>query len=773
MFDFNSFRLTWDKRFLVPDENRADAKGNEGCHKVYGVNARLPKGWYMLEINVRAEAAQVKGHVIVKGLHLPYERIDIAASSRRLTKRLIRLNERARIDISLDFRNATEGIENFRLVRVTRRFSRSRMLKKLQALHPKYRLSSFQDHPKGARPATRDWRLLWQDYCNLFDQSAELATYPEWIERFEVLADETRAAVEDRLRSFRSRPLITIVMTPSETGTNAALLETTLRAIVTQNYPHWEMRILSSFAPGEPLHALLMSYAKADPRVHVISAAKANTTESLPVDYLDNINGEWITFVQQNDALAEHALFHAVETINQYPDTRLIYSDEDHVDSQHQRSEPHFKCEWNIDLFRSQDMFGNLGLYRTTLFKDVGGLHTGFGAAARYGLTLRCVERCSTTQIRHIARILYHKHREGLSASAGLLTNPVEREAGRLELAGHLARMRIAAEAITTAHGYRVRYPLPDDAPLVSLIIPTRNGLTLLRRCIESIVAKTTYKNYEIIVVDNGSDDIDTIGYLDDLARSENVHVLRDDRPFNYSALNNLAVKEAHGPIIGLVNNDIEVISPEWLTEMVSQIARPEVGVVGAKLLYSDDTVQHAGVIMGLNGAADHLHRGLHRQSAGYQSRAMLIQSFSAVTAACLLVKKELYVGLGGLNESTLTVAFNDIDFCLRVNEAGYSVLWTPYAELYHHESASRGEDDTLEKQERANREATYMFSRWSSFIAFDPAYNSNLCLEHSDCRVAWPPRISYRAKSNDSPFRTPTANGSNRYAHQDRQQSN
>jgi GT2 family glycosyltransferase len=772
MIDFNSFRLAWGKSFLVSTENDIEVTSGLRHSRAYAVNARLPKGWYMLEIEVRADAAQVKGQIVIQGRGVPVERLGIAVSSRRVSKRLVRVAEPARIGISLDFRHSGEDVEKFRLVRVTSRFSRSRMLKKLQALHPKYRLSILQNYSKVVHPVTDDGRQLWHDYCKLFDGSTELATYSEWIDRFDAVTGETRAAVQNGVQSLKVRPTVTILMIASGMGTEASLLEATIQSIVKQIYPHWELLILNQLVAGTPMHGLLMTHAAADPRIRLISATEPDDTRTAPPDYVRSISGDWITVVCQNDILAEHALYHVVDTINQYPAVDLIYSDEDHIDSQHKRFNPNFKCEWNMDLFRSQDMFGNLGIYRTSLLNAAGGLPARFGPASRYELTLRCVEHSSIERIRHIPRILYHKHVQPLSSGLDLISDLNEKEAGRQALADHLSRTRVAAEAVSTTHGYRVRYALPDIAPLVSLIIPTRNGLTLLRRCIESILTRTTYRNYEIIVVDNGSDDAETLEYMDSILHLENVRVLRDNRPFNYSALNNGAVKEANGTIIGLVNNDIEVISPDWLTEMVSHVTRPEVGVVGAKLLYSDDTVQHAGVIIGLSSAADHVHRGLPRHSPGYQSRAALIQSFSAVTAACLLVKKTLYLELGGLNESTLTVAFNDIDFCLRVNEAGYSVVWTPYAELYHHESATRGEDDTPEKQERAAREVAYMRSRWSSFIAFDPAYNSNLCLEHSDCRVAWPPRTSLFSASPIARFATPRDSGSSRLAQFDRQQS-
>lgn len=276
---------------------------------------------------------------------------------------------------------------------------------------------------------------------------------------------------------------------------------------------------------------------------------------------------------------------------------------------------------------------------------------------------------------------------------------------------------------------HRVHYPLPASPPLVSLIIPTRDKAALLKACVDSIRTTTRYPSWEILVVDNGSTDGVALSYLDEIGRDPRVQVIRDTGPFNYSAINNHAARMVRGQVLGLVNNDVEVISPDWLTEMVSHALRPGIGAVGAKLLYANGTVQHAGVILGIGGVAGHGHKYLDEDSPGYGGRAISTQSLTAVTGACLVVQKAIYWQVGGLNETDLRVALNDVDFCMRLVAAGYRNIFTPFAKLYHHESMSRGRDDTAEKQILYKKEVGYMKKTWGQMLLNDPAYNPNLTL--------------------------------------------
>jgi GT2 family glycosyltransferase len=447
--------------------------------------------------------------------------------------------------------------------------------------------------------------------------------------------------------------------------------------------------------------------------------------------------------LDQDDLLSEQALYWIVKTINDNPDGKLFYSDEDKINEEGKRHNPYFKCDWNRSLFYSQNLISHLGVYDRTVVKDIGGFRVGFEGSQDHDLALRFIECINDSAIVHIPRVLYHWRVHANSTAGGADAKPYAVIAGEKAIREHLERLDVQGEVTSSNMGYRVKYALPDVVPMVSLVIPTRNGLDLVRTCIESIVKKTSYPNYEIILVDNGSDDPDCLEYFSKIEEQYSyLSVKQDDRPFNYSALNNAAVAEAKGEIVGLINNDIEVINPGWLSEMVSIVLQPNVGAVGAKLLYSDDTVQHAGVLMGLGGVAGHAHLRYRKDDPGYYGRLNVVNEFSAVTAACLLVKKSDYQKVGGLNEINLTVAFNDVDFCLKLKDIGLRNVWSPYALLYHHESATRGHEDSPEKIERFNTEVAYMMKTWGKYIDYDPCYSPNLSLNISDFSLAWPPRI-------------------------------
>ncbi len=563
--------------------------------------------------------------------------------------------------------------------------------------------------------------------------------YARWALAHDTLTPEQRETLRARAAALADGPLISVLM-PCY-NPDPQFLRAAIASVQAQLYPRWQLCIADDASPAPEVRQVLEACQAEDPRIQVVFRAKNGHISAASNSALELVQGEWIALMDHDDLLPEDALLRVAECVRDHPQAQLVYSDEDKVDDQGHRSDPYFKPDWNLDLFRSHNMFSHLGVLRTALVREVGGFRQGLEGSQDWDLVLRCVERIDPSQIVHIPRVLYHWRIHVQSTAKSMDAKPYAAVAGERALNEHFARLGIQAKAEYLGYGYRVRYALPSPPPLVSLIIPTRNALALVRQCIESIQKRTEYPNWEIILVDNGSDDPAALAYFAQIAQQPNIRVLRDDRPFNYSALNNQAVAVARGELVALVNNDIEVMSPDWLSEMVSLALQPGVGAVGARLWYPDMTLQHGGVILGPGGCAVHAHKALPRGLNGYAGRAALIQSFSAVTAACLVVRKSLYEQVGGLDEVNLSVAFNDVDFCLRLREAGYRNVWTPYAELLHHESATRGEDVAPEKRERFERELAFMQQRWGALIADDPAYNPNLTLGAEDFSLAWPPR--------------------------------
>lgn len=570
--------------------------------------------------------------------------------------------------------------------------------------------------------------------------------YSQWIEQYDRLDGATAEQLRAEISALAAPPRISVIM-PTYNA-DPIWLAGAIESVRNQLYPHWELCIADDASTTDAIRPLLERYAREDARIRVVFRSENGHISAASNSALALATGDWIALLDHDDLLAPTALYFVARSIIDHPNARLLYSDEDKIDSEGLRHDPYFKCDMNIDLFYSHNMICHLGVYQKRLLDEIGGFRAGFEGAQDYDLALRCLEIIKAESIVHIPRVLYHWRVHPASTAATGDAKPYAVLAGERALNEHFERMGINGKVETVGNGYRARYCLPEPRPLVSLIIPTRNGIRLLKQCIDGILQKTAYGPYEIIVVDNGSDEEATLEYLDSLRTEKNVRVIRDERPFNYSALNNMAVTLANGEIVGLVNNDIEVISETWLDEMVSLAVQPGVGAVGAKLLYPDGRIQHAGVVVGIGGVAGHAHKLFSRESYGYFSRSSLISSFSAVTAACLIVRKAVYDEVGGLNEADLAVAFNDVDFCLRIREAGYRNVWTPYAELFHHESATRGSEDNPEKVARFNREVSYMLSRWGASLNDDPAYSPNLTLEQEDFGYAWPPRVAPLSQS-------------------------
>lgn len=591
---------------------------------------------------------------------------------------------------------------------------------------------SLEFSSRAARGGNEFEEFVLVQYNALFEKSGALS-YDEWMSRVERWTLPDESDVKAILAAAADRPLVSVIVPVY--NTEEKYLRACLDSVLAQSYPDWELCIADDASSRPYVRSILEEYQRRDDRIKVVFRASNGHISAASNSALELATSDYVALLDHDDILAKHALLFMVDAISRNPKAKVLYSDEDKIDADGRRFEPHFKSDWNPDLFYSQNYISHLGVYRRSLLNHIGGFRFGVEGSQDQDLLLRCLPHVAPDEIIHISRILYHWRTVEGSTALASGEKSYTTDAGIKALTDYFAEVN--PEVRVEAPGsniYRVRWPIPEPAPLVSLLIPTRDKRELTETCVRSILDKTSYENFEILILDNGSVEKETLDFFEQIQREDaRVRVLRYDHPFNYSAINNFGVRHARGTIIGLVNNDIEVISPEWLSEMVSHAVRPEIGCVGAKLYYSNDTLQHAGVICSLGGVAGHSHKHFPGKHPGYFHRLVLVQQLSAVTAACLLVRRSIYEEVGGLDEVNLHVAFNDVDFCLKVREAGYRNLWTPYAELYHHESISRGHEDTPEKRERFNGEVNFMKSKWGDALKYDPCYNLNLTKDRED----------------------------------------
>ncbi|MEY2575756.1 MAG: hypothetical protein QOF80_1243, partial [Verrucomicrobiota bacterium] len=566
--------------------------------------------------------------------------------------------------------------------------------------------------------------------------------YQSWIERFDSPTPAAVTSMRSELRRLPRHPLISIILPVY--NPEIRFLEAAIASIRDQIYERWELCIADDASTDPQIRPFLEKTAAIDARIRVTFREKNGHISACSNSALALATGDWCALLDQDDAFAEHALALVALEIERHPDAGLIYSDEDKIDEEGLRSNPFFKPDWNPELFLGQNYINHLGCYRTDVLREIGGFREGLEGSQDYDLALRCIDRLRPGQVRHIPRILYHWRMVGGSLAAIPNAKPYAKEAARRAIADYCKRQGMPGKVVPcpeNAESHRVIHALPEPAPLVSIIIPTRDRAELLKRCVESIRARTDYSPFEILIVDNGSVEEETFRFFREVERDERVRVISESGPFNYSRLNNSAAKQARGDILVFLNNDTEIEDASWLTEMVSHAARAEVGAVGARLWWPDGTLQHGGVVLGLGGVAGHAFPHIPRGHPGYFNRAMLQQNSSAMTGACMAVRKTVFEELEGFDEVNLGVTFNDIDFCLRLTQRGYRVVWTPYANLIHHESASRGHQRTREEQEEFERAVDYMQTTWGAELMHDPFYNPNLSLNPPGFEIAFPPR--------------------------------
>ena len=565
-------------------------------------------------------------------------------------------------------------------------------------------------------------------------------SYVNWVVAFDSFDASRLGQLQIQQAALNVHPLVSIVMPVFNPQPND--LQRAIESVQSQIYENWELCICDDASTECSTKEILESFAGVDARVRLAFHSKNKHISEATNSAINLARGKYVAFLDQDDELRPHSLLRVVQMFDSHRNLRMLYSDEDKITQQGVRFDPYFKPDFNLGLLRSHNYMCHFAVYERELLEQLGGLRTGFEGAQDYDLALRAIDLIDSGAVGHIPSILYHWRTAVGSTSSGHGNKNYAFDAGRRALSEHLQRRGLSAEvqeAPQAAGMYRIAWRRPEPAPLVSIIIPTRNGHAILRLCLDSL-KRTSYPHYEVIVVDNGSDESATLQLLEERQESGQIRVLRDDRAFNFSALNNVAIaREARGEFVLMLNNDIEVMDSTWLDEMVAPAMEPGVGCVGARLWYPDGRLQHGGVVL-VCGVAGHAHKLLPKGRHGYMGRAVLGQDMVAVTAACLLVRKRIYDEVGGLDE-TLAVAFNDVDFCLRVFQAGYRNYWTPYAELIHHESLTRGYEDTPEKQKRFESEVTILQKRWKSLLDNDPCYNPNLTITAEDFSLAWPPR--------------------------------
>jgi glycosyltransferase involved in cell wall biosynthesis len=565
-------------------------------------------------------------------------------------------------------------------------------------------------------------------------EGEQYADYGAWCARY------STGEVHDahaRIAALASRPRFSILLPVHDPP--VPLLDAAIASVQAQAYPDWELCVVDD-ASGDAAVRERLTRLAADPRVRHARRDVNGGIAQATNDALAMASGDFCAFLDHDDVLAADALLHMAEAIAQRPDVHMLFSDEDRLDASGTRVAPYFKPAWDGEWIRTTNCVLHFTVVRMATLRELAGLRAGIDGAQDWDLALRVEERAGRERIVRVPRVLYHWREIPGSTAAAAFEKPALAEAQRNVIEASLARRGEKAAVTLETCGWRLAYALPDPPPLVSIVIPTRDREKLLRACIASIVERTQYPSYEIVLVDNDSRDPAACAYLDELAANGVARIVRYPHPFNYSALCNLGVREARGSLIALLNNDIEVASGGWLAELASLAARPRAGLAGATLFYPDGTLQHAGVILALNGVGDRPWIGTPRGFAGPYGRARAVREVSAMITACAVVARDRYLAAGGMDES-LAVSCNDLDLCLRLASIGLHHVVSPFAELVHHESASRGyaEDpanEALSRDEEARFEA-----RWQVRQREDALYNPNLALNGRAYDLAWPPR--------------------------------
>jgi glycosyltransferase involved in cell wall biosynthesis len=552
--------------------------------------------------------------------------------------------------------------------------------------------------------------------------------YPAWVKVADRAAEARVGRLKAQAQQWPARPRFSVLVPVH--SPHFGFLERALQSVFSQDYPDWELCIVDDASPDVTHIAWLESVAAGDARVHLTRRQANGGIAVTTNDALALATGDFCLFLDQDDLLAKSALFDLAERAVARPAAVMLYADEDHVDEAGIRARPMFKPDWDPEWLRTRNYVLHPVAVRTSFLRQIGGLRTGLDGAQDWDLLLRIAETAEPSTIEHVAHVLYHWRVHSGSTAAGIYEKPGVAAAQERCLRESIERRGETAAVQAASGGWRIAYALTEEPPpLASLVIPTRDRVDMLRRCVEGLRTRTHYSRWEAIIVDNGSTEPDALHFLASLAGDGRFKVIRDEREFNYSTLCNEGVAASSGEIVVLLNNDVNPINPDWLGELVTHARRREIGLVGAMLYYPNNTIQHAGVVLGLNGVADRPYIGYARGFRGVDSRLLAVHTVSTMITACSAVRRCVYQAAGGMDEELL-IACNDLDLCLRVAELGHRNILTPHAELYHHESATRGYHYSTAMSAQAAMDERRFREKWSSKLTGDHTYNPNLTLE-------------------------------------------
>ena len=730
---------------LVVERGAYRSTGSKPLFRLYSSRMSMPSGWVEIRFDTGSESTGLQPVLTATDDNAHHYSYNLPRRRRSRYRRLILMPER----VGALYLRPTRHPGRFALTNFTiRECGGLELALRVVGRLVKATMRRPRSAPTHLRAAISSYRVGGKRgllHTVLSDPTANEAVdeYQSWIELYSSVDPEELQHMAARIERFRNRPLVSVLMPVFDPPEN--LLVEALDSVLAQVYENWELCIADDASTKPKVRRILADYARRDRRIKVVYRQHNGGIAAASNSALELVDGEFVALFDQDDLLAPHALYMVVDELQRHPKTDWIYSDEDKVDARGRRFSPYFKPDWSPDLLYSQNYINHLGVYRAQLLRQLGGFREKYEGSQDYDLLLRFSRITSRDRIRHIPHILYHWRAIATSVAASSTAKSYAIKSARKAIQEHVREIGAQATVAPAKllHYHRIQWAVPSPEPLVSVVVPTRDRPDLLAPCAKGILKRTDYPNLELVVLDNQSKEDESYELFARLEKDPRVRILRYDKPFNYASINNWGVGQARGKVITLLNNDTEVIAESWLTEMVSQACRPEVGMVGAKLYYPSGRIQQAGVLLGPGGVAVHLYSNAPGNSPGYFGRAELIQNLSAVTAACTCFRKEVFEEVGGFDEG-LAVAFNDVDLCIRVRDSGYWIVWTPYAELFHHESVSVGRHNSPERRTLFADEVNTMKDRYGALLLEDPYHNPNLSLEPGrEFELSFPPRIS------------------------------